>query len=73
MDRLKDCKVRSSEARFIAMIRRSLLLGFLGLLLTTVPVTAAFADTPNDKAPAGGKPAPAALTAEQIAERVQGF
>ena len=39
------------------MIRRSLLLGFLGLLATTVPVTAAFADTPNDKAPAGGKPA----------------
>ena len=38
-----------------------------------MPVTAAFADTPNDKAPAGGKPAAAALTAEQIAERVQGF
>jgi len=54
------------------MIRRSLLLGFFGLFATTLPVTAAFADTPSDKPPAG-KPAPAALSAEQIAERVQGF
>ena len=70
MERLKDCKANGSEARSIVMIRRSILLGFFGLLATTLPVTAAFADTP---APAPAKPAAAALSAEQIAERVQGF
>ena len=57
----------------MVMIRRSLLLGFLGLLTTTLPVTAAFADTPSVKPPAAPKPAGAALSADQIAERVQGF
>ncbi len=56
------------------MIRRSLLLGFLGLVAAAAPVSSAFADG----APAGGKgsaPVKAApeLTAEQIADRVQGF
>ncbi|HEX2670757.1 MAG TPA: hypothetical protein VHM25_07795, partial [Polyangiaceae bacterium] len=54
------------------MIRRSLLLGFLGLCAMTLPVTAAFADTATNKAPSG-KPAAPELTADQIAERVQGF
>jgi len=54
------------------MIRRSLLLGFLGLSATLLPVASAVADTPNDKARAAAKPAPE-LSAEQIAERVQGF
>jgi len=54
------------------MIRRSLLLGFLGLGAMTLPVTAAFADTPTPKAPSG-KPAAPELTADQLAERVQGF
>jgi len=54
------------------MIRRSLVLGFFGLL-ATLPVGSAFADSPNDKAAAGSKPAPGGLSAEQIAERVQGF
>ncbi len=55
------------------MIRRSFLLGFLGLLAATLPVASAFAEPPTDKAPAAAKPASGALTAEQIAERVQGF
>ncbi|HYQ01378.1 MAG TPA: outer membrane lipoprotein carrier protein LolA [Polyangiaceae bacterium] len=54
------------------MIRRSLLLGFLGLCATTLPGAAALADTPTAKAPAAKPPAPE-LTADQIAERVQGF
>lgn len=53
------------------MIRRSFLLGSVCLLSTTLGVTAAFADPPADKA-AAAKPAPA-LTADQIAERVQSF
>lgn len=58
------------------MIRRSLLLGLLGLIAAATPVSSAFADG----APAGGKgaaPAPVKaapeLTADQIAERVQAF
>src|SRR4051812_11423381 len=61
-----------SKAWSMVMIRRSILLGFLGLFATSLPVTAAFADTPNGKPPAPVKPAPE-LSAEQIAERVQGF
>jgi len=56
------------------MIRRSFLLGFLGLLAITAPGTQAFAEG------AGGKPSPRpapsvqpALTAEEIADRVQSF
>ena len=61
------------------MIRRSLLLGFVGLLALAVPAASASAE-PAGKGGAAAQPKPglptpagAALSAEQIAERVQGF
>lgn len=55
------------------MIRRSLLLGSLGFLAAALPLSSAFADAGNDKAKPAAKAPPTQLTAEQIAERVQGF
>jgi outer membrane lipoprotein carrier protein len=60
------------------MIRRSFMLGFLALAGAAAPVGSAYADPPaappaKAAPPAPGKNAAAALTAEQIADRVQTF
>ena len=55
------------------MIRRLFLLGLLAAAAPLSLASSAFAEGGNEKAKAGAKPAAPALTAEQIAERVQGF